>query len=135
MSRLAGAAASGSDPENSRSSAGLTCPAGRRYNRRGPLENGLHPLDAYPRQRPDLAARVIGGEAVVVTPSDSQVHELNAAATWLFEACDGRRSGWQLVDGLTAAFEVDRAQASRDVAALLDQLRDRGLVDLLPAPT
>jgi hypothetical protein len=81
-----------------------------------------------------LAARVIGGEAVVVTPGDSQVHELNGTATWLFEACDGRRSGWQLAEALCAAFEVERTEAAEDVAALLERFRDRGLVELLSTP-
>lgn len=94
----------------------------------------MHPLELYPRQRPDLAARVIGGEAVVVTPADARVHELNEVATAVFEACDGTRSGWQLVDVVLGAFEVGRDEAVRDVTTLLETMREAGLVELLAAP-
>lgn len=90
-------------------------------------------LERFPRQRDDLAARVIGGEAVVVTPADSLVHELDPVATYVWEKCDGRRSGWEIVESVVAAFEVERSVAARDLEILLRTLSDKGLVDLLAA--
>lgn len=89
-------------------------------------------LDRQPRQRAELAARVIGGEAVVVDAGSSRVHELNPVATFVWERCDGTRSGWAIVDAVVEAFEVEREVAARDVAGLLRTLHERGLLDLLP---
>lgn len=91
-------------------------------------------LDRYPCQRADAAARIVDGEAVVVTPHDSQVHELNEVATFVWSRCDGRASGQQLVDAVVEAFEVDRADAARDVAELLAALERKGLIDLSDTP-
>ncbi len=92
----------------------------------------MDPLDSRPRPRDDLAARSIAGEAVVVTPADSKVHELDPVATFVFERCDGERSGHDLVRLLLEAFEVAPDVAERDVALLLRTFAERGLVELLP---
>jgi hypothetical protein len=91
-------------------------------------------LDSYPRQRPDVAARVIDGEAVVVTPADSLVHELDPVATFVWERCTGEQQGRALVAALVAAFEVTPAEAGADLAKLLETFAARGLVDLAAAP-
>lgn len=88
-------------------------------------------LERYPRQRLDVAARVIEGEAVVVTPADSLVHELDPVATFVWERCDGSLTGAAIADAMTSEFEVDLEQARVDLADLLRTLRDRGLIDLL----
>lgn len=92
----------------------------------------LQRLDRTVRQRRDVAARVIGEEAVVITPGDSHVHELDAVATFVWQLCDGERTGWHLVDQLTASFDVDRDRAARDLDGLLHTLSEKGLVELLP---
>lgn len=89
-------------------------------------------LDRTVCQRSDVAARVIGGEAVVITPNDSRVHELDPVATFVWSHCDGKRSGWALVDEVLASFDVERDQAARDVDALLQVLSDKGLVEFQP---
>lgn len=90
------------------------------------LERTVHP-------RSDVAARVIGEEAVVITPADSRVHELDPVATFVWSHCDGKRSGWALVDEVVGTFDVERDQAAHDVDALLQVFSDRGLVELQPA--
>lgn len=89
-------------------------------------------LERTVRQRDDVAARVIGGEAVVITPGDSHVHELDAVATFVWEHCDGQRTGWNLVDEVVASFDVERDRAASDLDALLQTFSEKGLVELLP---
>ena len=91
-------------------------------------------LERIPRQREDVAGRVIGGEAVVITPGDSHVHELDPVATFVWERCDGSRSGADLVEQVVESFEVERERATRDVDALLQVFLEKGLVELLPEP-
>lgn len=88
-------------------------------------------LEGFPRRRDDVAARIIGGEAVVVTPADSLVHELDAVATFVWKRCDGSRDGRELAAALTEAFEVSTEEAQRDVEELLRTLSRKNLVDVL----
>ncbi len=83
------------------------------------------------RQSPGLPARTIGGEAVVITPHDSQVHELNPVGTHLFEACAEPRTLDELVAGLKSAFAVDEATARRDTQAFVERLVALGLLERL----
>lgn len=91
-------------------------------------------LKRFPKRRDDVAGRVIGGEAVVVTPSDSQVHELNPVATFIWERCDGTRSGLAIAAEITAEFDVQAEMAERDLVGLLRTLCEKGLIVLLEAP-
>ncbi len=45
----------------------------------------------YIRQNIDTPARVIDGEAVVVTPHDSTIHQINEAGTFIWEKADGTK--------------------------------------------
>lgn len=93
--------------------------------------SGLNRLERKVRQRDDVAARVIGDEAIVITPADSLVHELDRVATFVWTRCDGERTGWGLVDAVVEQFEVGRERAARDIDALLETFSDKGLVELL----
>jgi len=90
-------------------------------------------LERFPRQRPDLAARTISGETVIVTPADGLVHELDPVASFVWESCDGRHDGRALVSAVVGAFEVGEDRASADLAGLLQEFEHKGLVELLDA--
>ena len=89
--------------------------------------------DKYLVQNPANPARVIEGEAVVITPDDSQLHSLNEVGTFIWERADGSRTVAQIVDELCQCFEVDRAQAARDVVAFVDQCCQKKLMLLQDA--
>ena len=93
----------------------------------------METIDSFPRQRDDVAARVIDGEAVVVTPADSKVHELDEVATFIWERCDGQKPARNLVAALVAAFDVTVQDATTDLLQLLETFVALGLVDLRPA--
>lgn len=89
----------------------------------------MNPLDTRFRPHPEAAARNIAGEAVVVTPADSKVHELDAVGTFIFEACDGTRTGREVAGLVAASFEVSLETAQRDVAAFLSLLAERRVLE------
>jgi hypothetical protein len=91
----------------------------------------LDPLDVRYRLAPDAAARNIAGEAVVITPSDSRVHELDAVGTFLLESCDGTRTVREVARLLSEAFEVTLPVAERDTAAFLADLLSRGVLQVV----
>ena len=80
-------------------------------------------------QRVETPATVIGGEAAVITPSDSRLHVLNEVGTWLWTRCDG---AGETVAALTAAavaeFEVDEETARAEVYAFLEHAVACGLL-------
>lgn len=83
------------------------------------------------RQAPRTAARVIGGQAVVVVLDDQQVHTLNGVGSRVWELADGRTSS-QIVEAVVAEFEIDHATAMADVQKFLGELSALGAVEIVP---
>ncbi len=81
-----------------------------------------------PRARPDLTARAVDGEAVVLDRAGGKVHQFNRTATFIWSRLDGRSSPQELAAALADAFEVEAETAGRDVEALLAQLGALGLL-------
>jgi pyrroloquinoline quinone biosynthesis protein D len=51
-------------------------------------------------------------------------------ATEILKRCDGAATVAEIVDGLAAAYEAPRAEIRDDVAALLQDLADKGFVTI-----
>lgn len=94
----------------------------------------MDPLTRYPCRRADLAYRMVGGEAVVVAPAVSQVHELNPTASFIWERCTGNIPGSEVLEALLTEFEVDPKAAHKDVRSILLQFHELKLIDLNPRP-
>lgn len=75
-----------------------------------------------------LLTREIASDTFVMDVERSELHDLNAVGGRIWELIDGRRSAAEIVDALTAEFEVDRARAENEVSAYLDILREKGLI-------
>jgi len=79
-------------------------------------------------------ARVIEGEAVIVTPEDSMLHTLNPVGTFIWERADGAHSLDAIVDELCAEYEVERAQALADALAFVATCVERKVLTLSDQP-
>jgi hypothetical protein len=75
-----------------------------------------------PLRSPDLKGAALEG-AIYYLPSEV------AARVW--ELMDGARTIAQILDAITAEFEVERAHAERDLADFLRQLESIGGVELV----
>ncbi|HVG77937.1 MAG: PqqD family protein [Candidatus Rokuibacteriota bacterium] len=84
--------------------------------------------DERPRQRPDVNARTVGGEIIVLDRATNQVHQLNATASFVWQRCDGRHTAVEIADELVGSFEVDRAAAHDAVVVALRQFDQLGLL-------
>lgn len=82
-----------------------------------------------PRRRPDVNARRVLGEVVVLDRKADLVHQLNQTAGFIWERCDGRTTPQAIADQLVEAFEVDPDTATASVAAALRQLEQLGLLE------
>jgi len=82
----------------------------------------------HPIRNPQLAWREIDGEILIISPEDSQVHELNETAAFVWNRADGVRSVEEIAAELTAEFDVTIESARADIADLIAQLADKGLL-------
>ena len=90
--------------------------------------------EQYPARNSRVAWRVYDGEAVILVAEDSTLNTLNAVGTVVWEAADGRTPVSAIVDRVCDEFDVDLAQAERDVAGFIEKLRRRGLLNVAASP-
>jgi hypothetical protein len=91
-------------------------------------------MSKYPRQNSESPARVIEGEAVIVTPEDSQLHTLNKVGTFIWERSDGRRTLQSIVAELCEVYEVGLEQAVGDALAFVELCVQRNVMWLGDEP-
>ena len=85
--------------------------------------------DVFIARAPRLAARKVGGEMVILSADDSSLYVLNAVATAVWEAADGRTSLATIVaDVICRDFEIDRESAARDVDEFVRELSSHGIL-------
>jgi hypothetical protein len=83
------------------------------------------------QRNPALAWREIDDETVIISPTESVMHELNETGSFLWKNIDGRRTAAELAALLAAEYEVTPGAALADTEALLQQLGSSKL--LVPA--
>jgi hypothetical protein len=85
-------------------------------------------MTTCPMRHPRLAWREIDGEIVIISPEDSQVHELNETASLVWKRADGAQTVEEIAAGMAAEYDVTCELARRDVAELIAQLAEKQLL-------
>jgi hypothetical protein len=85
-------------------------------------------MSAFPKRNPKLAWREIDGEAVIISPDDSHVHELNETASLIWQYADGKHSADAIADAVAAEYDVSIEAAQADVKELIEALSRKGLL-------
>ena len=80
------------------------------------------------QKNPALAWRDIDDETIIISPSESVMHELNETGSFLWKRIDGRRNVSDLAALLTEIYDVSGETALADTTALLAELSSRKLV-------
>jgi len=89
----------------------------------------------YVARARNVAARMIGGEMMVMSGRDSSLFSLNATASILWEAADGVTPLAQIVEGrIVTAFDVDRESALRDAEEVVRDLAGHGILQVSESP-
>lgn len=92
--------------------------------------------NAYVSVSPDVAARMIGGEMMVMSVRDSTLFVLNGTAAVLWESFDGTAPLAQIVSRrICAEYDIGEDEAIRDAEALVAQLASRGLLVISESPS
>lgn len=85
-------------------------------------------MNLFPERNPKLAWREIDSEAVIISPEDSHVHELNETASIIWTNADGKHSVDEIVGVIAARYEVELPEAKADVDELIEVLSAKGLL-------
>lgn len=85
-------------------------------------------MNDCPERNPTLAWREIDGEAVIISPEDSHVHELNETASVIWKNADGKHTVEEIAAAVAADYDVPVPVAQRDVQELISALSEKGLL-------
>jgi hypothetical protein len=78
----------------------------------------------------DVIAEVVEAERLVYPPGQTEALHLTETAGTIWGLCDGRRSVGQIIAILERSFNDPDGTLSRDVVAILGELRDSGVIVL-----
>jgi hypothetical protein len=82
-----------------------------------------------------IAARMLGGEMMVMSTMDSTFFTLNEVATVIWQAADGCTPLSEIVSGkICQEFEVDQEQAQRGADRFVDELSQHGILLISDRP-
>jgi hypothetical protein len=86
--------------------------------------------EKYPALHPQVAARIIDGEAVIVLPESGQVNVLNEVGSRIWELIDGTLSVGGITEAIVAEYDVTAQQAERDVNEFIQELVENKMLVL-----
>ena len=85
--------------------------------------------EKYIARSSQIAARVLGGEMMVMSSVDSTFFTLNEVATAIWQAADGRTPLTEIViRNVCGEFEVDLETARRDAERFVNELSHHGIL-------
>lgn len=82
-----------------------------------------------PAVRTDLETALIDDELVIFDPVAVRVHQLDRLGSVIWQFLDGSATVRELIGDLAEGFGVPPTQVRADLATLLGQLRNEGLLD------
>ena len=76
-----------------------------------------------------IAARMLGGEMMIMSATDSTFFTLNEVATAIWQAADGRTPLTEIISQrICEEFEVEPAVAARDAEQFVKELSQHGIL-------
>jgi hypothetical protein len=87
-------------------------------------------LDQVVHRNVKTASRVLAGEAIVLTPTDSKIHSFNETGSRIWELLAEELTVGEIVTRIRGEFEVSEEQAQIDVIAFVEELSTKGIITL-----
>jgi hypothetical protein len=85
--------------------------------------------EKYIARSPAIAARLLGGEMMIMSTVDSTFFTLNEVGTVIWQAADGRTPLSEIVAGkICQEFEVDPDVAQEDAERFVQELSQQGIL-------
>ena len=89
----------------------------------------LSMTDTFIARSSAIAARVMGGEMMIMSAVDSTFFSLNEVATVIFQAADGQTPLAEIVEKrVCTEFEVEPEQARHDAEQFVTELSQHGIL-------
>ncbi len=88
----------------------------------------------YPMLHPQVATRVVDGEALIVLADSGQVNVLNPVGTRMWELMDGTHSIQQIALAICDEFDVQKDEAEHDLEEFVQQLIEAKAIVLQDQP-
>ena len=85
-------------------------------------------LDERLTRSGDLAWRMYGDEAVLMSEDGSQIHMLNKVASCIGQLANGKSTVDEMVTAICDRFDVERDAAQADTLEFAQQLADKRLI-------
>jgi hypothetical protein len=91
--------------------------------------------DKYISRGDSLAARMLGGEMMIMSVVDSTLFSLNETASVIWKAADGVTPLREIVEReIVPRFEVDADTAYQDTLEFVEELAQHGILKVADAP-
>lgn len=91
--------------------------------------------ERYIARSSEIAARMLGGEMMVMSTKDSTFFTLNDVATVIWQAADGRTPLSEIVaNKVCQQFDVDEERARRGADRFVDELSRHGILSVSEHP-
>jgi len=92
--------------------------------------------EIYPARSSRIAARLLGGEMMIMSVADSTFFTLNEVGTAIWQAADGRTPLSAIVRReICQKFEVDLPQAESDASIFVTELSRHGILVIHDRPS
>jgi hypothetical protein len=92
-------------------------------------------VDKFISRGDNLAARMLGGEMMIMAVKDSTLFSLNETASVIWQAADGVTPLREIVEReIVPRFEVDAETAYRDALELTEELAQHGIFRITDRP-
>jgi len=89
----------------------------------------------YVLRSEEIAARMMAGEMMIMSPRDSTLFSLNKVGTVIWNAADGQMPLDEIVQQkVCARFEIDLTEAFKDAESFVRELAEHGLLALSDQP-
>jgi hypothetical protein len=89
----------------------------------------MYMSEKYIARSSAIAARILGGEMMIMSAVDSTFFTLNETATLVWQAADGTTPLSQIISqSVCAEYDIDFDTATRDVCSFVEELSRHGIL-------
>lgn len=90
--------------------------------------------EKYISRSTGIAARLLGGEMMIMSAVDSTFFTLDEVATLIWQAADGRTPLSHIARKISLEYDVSESQATDDVVEFINDLSKHGILLVSDAP-
>lgn len=85
-------------------------------------------LNLLPVKNSTIQYQIIDQQAVLVMPVEGKVKVLNQVGAFIWEKIDGNNSLDDLIKAISATFDIQEDQATRDLIEFLEELKNKNMI-------